>query len=416
MDELLLSSSHQNAPWDNIFHGSPSVASVQQASAFHLNDAALVVSPFQNGGEPSCNNRFMQAVSSEDVTMQYCPNFFASTLNFSGIDSVQTSNEILPNNNSELMLGISPGSLAQANSNVAGTLVFVSALPSPVPESSIASPFSAFLNFDEPSSGLREPQSPVKRNFWDAAPANRIIFYGRNPVDIIPAVQMIDTLFQHCQHDTFQLRIIPRTSPSSEMLADEIRGEIFLSQIDDVATWAYNAAADSTRRRRNTRKLGYYSDISPLPALYQEDDLRSNVQSGSVVSSIEHSMRASGLACYCEGLTDSPMGGTLRMQVWREPQNASNNGTDSLCYISIFAISKVRVRSEAAIKVTFPIKIHNMPMYTTIRTFNVVPYDSKIIQCVKVNDLDGFRRLISENKASPRDVDPEGWSLLTVGL
>jgi hypothetical protein len=410
MNELILDLPHQSKPWDNIVHGSPSLTSIQQDSAFNFHDTALGPPPFQNGDEVFCNTGFMQAVLSEDAWMQDPLNFFTSTLNFTDVDLVESSHF-----DSEFMLSVSPVSLMQADSN-AGTLALVTALPSPAPESSITSPFSEFLNLDEPSSGLLECQHPVNRNFWDPTPANRIKFYGRNPVDIIPAVQMIDTFVRNCQNDTFQFSLKVRTGTFSKMLADELRRETFLSQIHDVAIWAYNAAADFTRQRRNTRKLGYYSNISTLPLLYQEDNQMSHVQSGSIVSSTEHSMRASVLTCCFEVSTNSPIDGTLRIQLRWEPQNASNNGIDSSCYFSIFAVPKVGARSEAAIQVTVPIKIHSMPMYTTIRTFNVVPDDSEIMQCVMMNDLDGFRRLISENKASPTDVCSQGLSLLNVGL
>ncbi|KEF60190.1 uncharacterized protein A1O9_05040 [Exophiala aquamarina CBS 119918] len=58
----------------------------------------------------------------------------------------------------------------------------------------------------------------------------------------------------------------------------------------------------------------------------------------------------------------------------------------------------------------------DIPIYSTIRAFNVVPQNSEIIQCVTVNDLKGVRRLIEQKKASPRDVDPEGTSLLSYAI
>ena len=49
-----------------------------------------------------------------------------------------------------------------------------------------------------------------------------------------------------------------------------------------------------------------------------------------------------------------------------------------------------------------------------IRTFNVIPTRSPIIECVKKNDLEGVQKLFAEGQASPLDVDPKGNSLLQV--
>lgn len=49
-----------------------------------------------------------------------------------------------------------------------------------------------------------------------------------------------------------------------------------------------------------------------------------------------------------------------------------------------------------------------------IRTFNVVPTRSPIIECVKKHDLEGVQKLFAEGQASPSDVDPKGNSLLQV--
>lgn len=44
------------------------------------------------------------------------------------------------------------------------------------------------------------------------------------------------------------------------------------------------------------------------------------------------------------------------------------------------------------------------------------PRTPKTIHCVTVNNIEGVRSLIGEGKTSPRDVNPEGVSLLHVGF
>ena len=51
-----------------------------------------------------------------------------------------------------------------------------------------------------------------------------------------------------------------------------------------------------------------------------------------------------------------------------------------------------------------------------INTFNVVPDESAIIQCVCKNDLRGAQTLFDLEAASARDVDSRGRSLINVGI
>ena len=51
-----------------------------------------------------------------------------------------------------------------------------------------------------------------------------------------------------------------------------------------------------------------------------------------------------------------------------------------------------------------------------LRTFNVVPDNSEIISCIKRNDLNGVQLLFDKREASPTDVDPRGFSLLSVSI
>ena len=51
-----------------------------------------------------------------------------------------------------------------------------------------------------------------------------------------------------------------------------------------------------------------------------------------------------------------------------------------------------------------------------IDTVNVVPHGSAIFECVQSNDLKGVQSLFDQGAATARDVDPEGRSLLNVGI
>ena len=57
---------------------------------------------------------------------------------------------------------------------------------------------------------------------------------------------------------------------------------------------------------------------------------------------------------------------------------------------------------------------HSYSLYRRIKTINVVPPNSDVIQCVLRNDLQSLQMLFDKREASPLDVDPQGFSLLSV--
>lgn len=59
-------------------------------------------------------------------------------------------------------------------------------------------------------------------------------------------------------------------------------------------------------------------------------------------------------------------------------------------------------------------ELYSLKISPTIKTFYVVPLNSAIIRCVSRNDLKGVRTLFETGAASPKDVDPSGFSLLSV--
>ena len=49
-----------------------------------------------------------------------------------------------------------------------------------------------------------------------------------------------------------------------------------------------------------------------------------------------------------------------------------------------------------------------------IQTFNLRPTTTPIFESCSLGDIDNVRMLIMQGKASPQDVDPDGWTLLHV--
>lgn len=386
----------------------------QQASRFHLEGTVFSPLQFQDGELLPLDTEFVQDVAIEK-SIGGSPNTSTSMLSLPDIDFVETHSASTPNNNSASKIGWPLDAFVQTSPNTAEALALDTELPAPVPQYDIVSPFSAFLNLDEPSDALCVPQSPSNRALWQANPTNVIKFYGTNPVIIIPWVQMVNAFLADYQKhkEILQTSFRQCVGANTTIPADEIIKETLLSHVDDVAIWAYEAAADFIRNRKKLRQLGH-SDL-PSANLYKDDQQTPHFHDKSIVINSKQSWPAGTLTSYCH-TQDFATGGRIEIRFHHDPRREIDGEVGSPCSISILAIPNVRVRSEEAILVTFPAITHEIPMYTIIWTFNVASLDSEVLRVAASNDLQRFRNLLTNGEASLRDVSPQSWSLLCVSL
>ena len=110
-------------------------------------------------------------------------------------------------------------------------------------------------------------------------------------------------------------------------------------------------------------------------------------------------------------------GGALRIEyVPNVDQNTSSIALESAGVLKIFSLPQTR-RRTIGVLVTFDLYKRDSltpRLIPYIQTINVVPRDSQIIQYISQNDVQGVRRLFEAKLASPMDVDPCGFSLLSV--
>jgi hypothetical protein len=292
-------------------------------------------------------------------------------------------------------------------------------LPTPVPNSFIASPHATPINadFGYLSDGY---QTSLRQGFEPVSLSDKIIFHGTNSESILPSVLMMRKLFHHLQADEFRNQHISLRGMSTRELHDEIKSEGFLSKINEIVQWAYEASAKMIQREIAAPQSSYIG-IQPFSQSceqYSEDMSQTQAQS---VSNMDNSAILKGTSIgYCNIRTQCTTGGRLQIHLRQVPKGGSGRDEDdSRNTITVSVIPEIRSCAETGIHVTLPTiprGCQGLPMYTSIRTFSVIPGNSEIISCVKLNDLEGVRRLISERKASPQDVDPDGLSLLYVGL
>jgi hypothetical protein len=319
-------------------------------------------------------------------------------------------------NDTNLTINVCPAFDIPPFANSASRPVFYPRLPTPVSNSVITSPLATPTNPSTSGVLFDGHQIPSTLELQQMSLPKKIIFYGTNPENIIPSIQMMRKLFHCLQDDTFQRQHISFHGMSAWELYGEIISKVLLSEIDDVARWAYQASATTVQQGADHQSS--CMDIQPFAQRRENNPEQMSQVQARRASTESNSARLDGtLTSSCHLRTNCTTGGALQIQLRRAPKEISDRDEgDSQITLTICAIPEIRNRAGAGIHVTIPRSSQGLPIYTTIREFNVVPKDSEIISCVRMNDLEGVRRLIGEKKASPRDVDPSGTSLLSVGL
>jgi len=287
------------------------------------------------------------------------------------------------------------------------------AMPTPVPDSLLPSRLSSPYALSD-SGNDRENHAPCD-SMREPVPSADVLFYGTNPEDAIQSVQMLRTLVQCLQDQNFLRSHVSLYGSSSTRLVDEIQSERFLSGLRNITLWVYQASAEFVKKQGIARQH-HYSDSLLSSRQTGDGDRTSSSQGGSIPEHTRSLRLASSVTSRCDVITSCTTGGTLRIELRQTPKAASEDEASPSYYVAISAIPEVRSRREAGICITLPSNAHTPLMYPTIRTFNVVPEDSEIIECVRMNDLAGFRRMMENGEGSPRDVNPDGISLLYVSL
>lgn len=185
-------------------------------------------------------------INTSSVALYSPNNVFSSMVNFTDTDFGKIPDADTPNQTLESVVGKSSGSLARQYSNSTGIFALCTDLPSPVPDSSIASPISTIMKITKPYQGWPGHQTSSTPEPGDFDSVNKIKFNGENPQNIIPAIQLLNRFLENHQNRKpgFNFGEVEVGFPG--MLIDVLKTEAFLSQVDDVTIWVYNASVRIT--------------------------------------------------------------------------------------------------------------------------------------------------------------------------
>ena len=200
--------------------------------------------------------------------------------------------------------------------------------------------------------------------------------------------------------------------PVTARLIQLLESRWLLSAMNEVLCWAYETAA---RRSRQLLEASHDFDVCSIP-LEEPGDKR-------------------GIRPCRTPETREDMAASLRRATSRSQLLvASLTGTISVGYSSVSEMNLSMIKSEqlSALSIAFMPRSKDRTVGVSImfseirdimgaqkispyiRTFNVIPKDSAIINSVLHNNLEEVQNLFASGEASPLDVDPNGFSLLSV--
>ena len=108
--------------------------------------------------------------------------------------------------------------------------------------------------------------------------------------------------------------------------------------------------------------------------------------------------------------------GTIRLSLTSGEDMPSESGSQSAIHVSFMPRDEKRTTGICINFEGDPDARPRYPLSQCIKTINVIPQNSEIIQCVSRNDVRSLQLLFDKREASALDVDPQGFSLLSVSI
>ena len=266
------------------------------------------------------------------------------------------------------------------------------------------------------STGLRTTQDRVKNFNIPLANARNefqvLLPNGDDPEDIVTSLRLTMSHLLMSSDGTMLGRNFSRGS-TLDLLRHLLCSGWLLNELENLLRWSYEASARAITQRQLARNGALELTNSKRPQIQNDNDKILGRETGLH----RRSSTLSGQQTKLTSVWSSHMpNGTLTIQLRTvTPQNPilDDKESPSVLEISSIPIMAHRTTGISAVFINPLSKNPGPRISPQIRTFNVVPEGSEIIQCVQNNDLQGVRSLFNLGKASPLDVDPRGFSLLS---
>lgn len=244
----------------------------------------------------------------------------------------------------------------------------------------------------------------------------RVLFLGPDPEKTILPLQRLREQLKLCQSERHRRLHLSSCSSNGRELAQVLTAASTLGHVDDVLRWMYGACFEA----KNWQIFDHgdtFDDGASHASL--DTDATIELASSQCRPRLYRSRSATKAKTISQGriLTSCTTGGTLKLLLKRTESRGEPGGNGRGSSDITISFIPDCPRSVTGISVQLRLS-EDMSQYLDIppvvRSLNVVSFDSPIIQSIVQNDLARVRKLFDERKASPQDVDPDGFSLLSV--
>ncbi len=234
------------------------------------------------------------------------------------------------------------------------------------------------------------------------------IFEGSNPEEIVLPLHLLKL----CLPVHFNWDSMGEHVASASYLADlfELVNSMQLSlEIEDLLCQSFELSARSIRERQAS-KIGIESDIYHRTRSPEARFQHSRPHSDGCIRQMVQEMERNGT----HHLRWAVSKGTIKLRL--TPRKDMSLGLIPRPILCVSFIPKDDKRT-AGVTISFSWAQDGGLGYSLgrfVKSVNVVPADSEVIQCVSRNDLRSLQMLFDKHEASPLDVDPQGFSLISV--
>ncbi|MCJ1405080.1 hypothetical protein MMC11_008306, partial [Xylographa trunciseda] len=201
---------------------------------------------------------------------------------------------------------------------------------------------------------------------------------------------------------THKVRYI--NSSTSRDLANIVDSNWLRSEIENLVCLGHEAASSSIRQRQA---------LKPSRESGENAELLVEDHSNDVLASLTHAPRSKCSDYFVYNLPT----GNLRIQLNEVSKEHSGFVNGEISYkTQVYFVPNPQICTTGVSAFFSRINMTHGSVPAQITTFNVVPQDAEIIRCVSKRDIEGVRRLFDRKQASARDVDPDGFSLLSYAM
>lgn len=316
------------------------------------NEAGLETDSLLNGEhDQSWDADLAQIDHTEEMVRFHSPESFSSIIQY----DLDLSFPVAPpeDNLNTLVTAVSASVLpAFTNRQIMSSLS--PRLPTPVPNWVIASPPTTTADADSAflSDGC---QTTPTQELEPMSGSSKITFCGTDPESIIPAVLMMRKLFHLLQTDAVRKQHISLRGISARQLHNEIRSQKFLSRINEIAAWAYDASAKMLQQQIAGPQSPYMEaqPFSESCDKYSEEMLE--VQAQGVSNRGNSAILCGNPISYCNIRAQCTTGGTLQIQLRQGAKGISGCNEDgSQNIIAVSVIPEPISCTETGIHITIP--------------------------------------------------------------